>query len=700
MSTSNLSLFFQKYNLTNSQSELVSKLEAFIDAPNSSQNIFLLKGYAGTGKTFITKGLTEYLKEIRRTFILAAPTGKAAKVIANKTQNEAYTIHKTIYSTNDVKEYKENESDKTYKFYFDLRVNEDPNNTIYIIDEASMISNVYGEPEFFRFGSGFLLQDLLKYINIDCNDHNKKIIFIGDNAQLPPIGMNFSPALDNQYLTKTFNLLVNEYELTEVVRQKNDSGILKNTVPIRKSLVAQTFNQLDIETNYNDVSHVEHEDFLNTYLKESEYKIDPDTIVIAFSNASVKEYNDKIRENYFPGNANNIVVNDKILVTSNNANYEIFISNGDFGIVQEVSYKPEVKQIVTKNGIINETLYFRDVTILFYSLNGIPYSIKCKIIENLLYSDKPNLSSNEHKALYVDFMMRHPHLKANTKEWKDALKKDPYFNALKIKFGYAITCHKAQGSEWKNVFLNCKTHQSVLSQSYFRWIYTAITRTSEKLFTLDEPHFTPFTKMQQHNIPVQQPIETKIVDESINHESSVQTALSGSIEDAIYLETKILLDQSDIKITDTTHNQYCEQYTLEYNNETCRIKINYNGKNKITKISAIETNTLAKLAEFSLKPLENKTLFLTNITDNKNQFIFAENFLEEYYNAILNVISNHDIEIIQIEHFNYLERYTFKQNNEVSIIDFYYNGKKQFTRSQPQNNSSIELSKLILSLLN
>lgn len=176
--------------------------------------------------------------------------------------------------------------------------------------------------------------------------------------------------------------------------------------------------------------------------------------------------------------------------------------------------------------------------------------------------------------------------------------------------------------------------------------------------------------------------------------------LSGSIEDAIYLETKILLDQSDIKITDTTHNQYCEQYTLEYNNEICRIKINYNGKNKITKISAIETNTLAKLAEFSLKPLENKTLFLTNITENKNQFIFAENFLEEYYNAILNVISNHDIEIIQIEHFNYLERYTFKQNNEVSIIDFYYNGKKQFTRSQPQNNSSIELSKLILSLLN
>ena len=694
----NLSNFFQKYNLTNSQRELVNQLETFVDTPNSSQNIFLLKGYAGTGKTFITKGLTEYLKEIKRTFILAAPTGKASKVIANKTQNEAYTIHKTIYSTNDIKEYKENENDKTYKFYFDLRVNEDPNNTIYIIDEASMISNVYGEPEFFRFGSGFLLQDLLKYINIDCNNHNKKIIFIGDNAQLPPIGMNFSPALDKQYLAKNFKLLVNEYELTEVVRQKSDSGILKNTIPIRKSLSNQAFNQLDIDTNFSDVSHLEHEDFLKIYLTQCDNKIDQDTIVIAFSNASVKEYNDRIREYFFPGNSNNIVINDKVLVVSNNANYEIFISNGDFGIVQEVSYEPEIRQIVTKNGIINETLYFRDITILFYDINNIPRSIKCKIVENLLYSDKPNLSSDEHKALYVDFMMRHPHLKANTKEWKDALKNDPYFNALKIKFGYAITCHKAQGSEWKNVFLNCKTHQSVLSQSYFRWIYTALTRTSEKLFTFDEPHFTPFTKMNQHNEPTPKIIETNL--NAINIDESSQTTLSESIVDAIYLEARKLLNQSNINIKDVSHNQYCEQYTLEYNNEFCRVKLNYNGKNKITKISTIETNTLAKLAEISLKSLENKTMFLNNVIENKNEFIFNEDFLEDYYNAILKVMAENNIKITSIEHFNYLERYTFKHNNnEISIIDFYYNGKKQFTRSQPQNNSSIELSKLILSLL-
>lgn len=170
-------------------------------------------GYAGTGKTFIIKGLTEYLKEIGRTFILAAPTRKAIKVIANKTQNDAFTVHKTIYSKNDIKEYKDNENDKTCKFYFDIKVNNYQNDTIYIIDEASMISNKYSEPEFFRFGSGFLLQDLIKFINLDFNDHNKKIIFIGDNGQLPPIGMNFSQHLIKNIYINSLNYVLKNMNL-------------------------------------------------------------------------------------------------------------------------------------------------------------------------------------------------------------------------------------------------------------------------------------------------------------------------------------------------------------------------------------------------------------------------------------------------------------------------------------------------------
>src|SRR5690606_15610368 len=154
-------------------------------------------------------------------FRISAPTGRAAKVISQKTKHKAYTIHKSIYSSKDLKEFKVKEEDgtETYKFYYDLKNNEDPANTVYIIDESSMLSNVYSEGEFFRFGSGFLFKDLINYINFDNNDHNKKVIFIGDNAQLPPVNMNFSPALDKKYLQENCNLVSCEFELTEVVRQ-------------------------------------------------------------------------------------------------------------------------------------------------------------------------------------------------------------------------------------------------------------------------------------------------------------------------------------------------------------------------------------------------------------------------------------------------------------------------------------------------
>jgi len=214
-----LAEIYADYQLNGGQQELVLKLDDFLK--NANSNVFLLKGFAGTGKTYITKGLTEYLTSIGRKFILAAPTGKAAKVIKERTKSEAFTIHRTIYSYKDLKEYKVENIDgtETFKFYFDLSDNTHDADTVYIIDEASMISDKTQEGEFFRFGSGRLLSDLIKYIHIDYNDHNKKIIFIGDTAQLPPVGMNFSPALNSEYLEKEFNLKSSSYELTEIMRQ-------------------------------------------------------------------------------------------------------------------------------------------------------------------------------------------------------------------------------------------------------------------------------------------------------------------------------------------------------------------------------------------------------------------------------------------------------------------------------------------------
>ena len=183
---------FAGYTLTSGQTELVKQIERFLSS--RSESVFLLKGYAGTGKTFITKGLTEYFRAIGRNYVLAAPTGKAAKVIASKTQSPAYTLHKTLYAFDDMDEYRDadTEGTETFKFYAKLAVNTLSVDTVYIVDEASMVADIYQEAEFFRFGSGYLLADLFEFVNLDHNDHRKKVIFIGDDAQLPPVGMNFS----------------------------------------------------------------------------------------------------------------------------------------------------------------------------------------------------------------------------------------------------------------------------------------------------------------------------------------------------------------------------------------------------------------------------------------------------------------------------------------------------------------------------
>ena len=690
----NLELFFQKYDLTNNQQKLVKRLNYFLF--DSNNNCFLLKGYAGTGKTFITKGLTEYFREIGRNYILSAPTGKASKVIQEKTKSKAFTIHKTIYSNTDLKEYKSSENDRTYKFYFELAVNENSNDTVYIIDEASMLSNIYNEMEFFRFGSGLLLQDLIKYINLDQNYHNKKVIFIGDNAQLPPVGMNFSPALNNNYLIEKFGLRIEEFKLTEVVRQKEDSGILKNAFKLRKSLKNKVFNQLDIDMSYPDISHLEHSDFINKYLEVSNHKINKNTMVIAYTNASVKEYNQTIRK-YFFNSIDTININDKIIVLSNNANYDIFLSNGDFGQIRNILSNTEHKEITIKrrneeNNIVEQikvNLYFRDVEILFKDEHGKVVLIRCKIIENLLFSENPSLSSDENKAIYLDFVIRNKHLKPNTKEFKDAIKSDPYFNALKIKFGYAITCHKAQGSEWDNIFLNCKLHQSYLSEGYFRWLYTALTRASKKLYTLDEPHIVITNNLNNKKIHIEHINDSFVKNKPIKNYASINNTFN--IQDkfllAIYQKISIIVEENNIKILDIQHKQNQEQYIFESNGEQSRVAIYYTSKNIISTINPIETNNLSSLIKIILEPLKKHILTV----EQHNNFTFNEQFLEDFYLVLKDKLSNIKINISNIEHLNYMERYTFSRKNEIAIIDFYYNEKGQFKSPTPNNKSNSQL---------
>lgn len=684
---------FSEYTLTSGQSSLLDELEKFL---SNNSTCFLLKGYAGTGKTFMMKGLTDFLTEKKRSFKIAAPTGRAAKVISQKTKYKACTIHRTIYSSKELKEFKIKNEDgtETFKFYFETKINNDPNNTIYIIDEASMISNVYSEGEFFRFGSGFLLKDLIQYINFDNNEHNKKIIFIGDNAQLPPVNMNFSPALDGKYLQENYSLFSKEFELTEVVRQKADSGILYNATKIRKSLKENIFNKLDIETDFKDINKIKYEDLLPKYLEACNNTIDEETIIVAHSNSAVKGYNDFVRSHFFP-NQKTITVSDKVILLSNNYNYpQMELLNGDIGFIVEVSPSTEsrtipIKRKNSKNVVeeINVPLTFRNVTIKFTDENFKKHDIECKVIENLLYSHHRDLSSDEIKALYIDFKIRNKNLRNGTQPFKDALRSDRYFNALRIKFGYAITCHKAQGGEWANTFLNCKTSMGYFNSSYFRWLYTGITRAKENLFTLDEPHFSIASNIQPpktENIKPREDIlalNTEISEIELPFDFSNQT----SFVKYIFLTISECLKDENINIHDIRHTNYLEHYTFSQGNEIAIFKIHYNGKNKVTIIEK-PTNTTDFIENIftKLANLQNKTIIITEpeTETNEIEFEFEQEFQKEFYETVKGKLEPFDFHILKIEHKQYHEIYEITRNGFKATFKFHYNGRKLFGRTE------------------
>lgn len=700
---------YSEYSLTDEQKKLVQKLKQFLSSKD--QNLFLLKGYAGTGKTFILKGLTDYFELIGRSYRLSAPTGKAARVISEKTKKQAYTIHKTIYSNKDIKEYKTANTDgsETYKFYYDLNVNEDSATTVYIIDEASMVSDIYSEGEFFRFGSGLLLKDLLKYVNLDNNDHDKKIIFIGDNAQLPPIGMSFSPALDEKYLRDKHLLQVTSYELTEVVRQSKGSGILQNAIEIRTALKDVVFNKLDINTSFEDIEHIEHQELMDKYLKSCDSKINAESIIIAHSNVSVSEYNRRVREYFFP-NQPLLAPGDKIMSLINMAFTDFMLANGDFLLVKEVASESEKRQVRLRRRDENSekileidiSLVFRDVVLGFKDSEDNTHFFHCKIIENLLYSDKANLSSDEHKALYVDFLIRHKHLKAGTKEFKDTLRMDPYFNPMRVKFGYAITCHKAQGSEWNHVFVNCQHSNNTLNSDYFRWLYTAITRASKNLYLLDEPHVKPTSSMTRAGGVFEElisntsnlTISTSRVDNATAREcfgiepgNSFLLTLLNSVSNAIVSDC--------IDIVDIQHKQYQEAYFFSDGKDRARINIYYNAKQEISNISWQEKSVLSDKLVGLLASLHHQKISLKPVyyqETNEKCFEFTEPFLEEFYMQLKSILKDHNINIDDISSHQWLEKYMFSRNDEIASFDFYYNGKKQFTRFMEQKKNSTSVS--------
>lgn len=472
--------------LTRQQQQVFDAIKEFMD---SDASVFILKGYAGTGKTTMVKVIAEYLAQSRDVHLMA-PTGRAARVLATKTNRPAVTIHKAIYEkacvvSKNVKDVAESE----FKFVFPVRKNEHGGKIVAIVDEASMVCSRKIEHELFEFGTDNLMEDLLDFVR---PDFGGKVIFVGDPAQLPPVGENVSNALRAIYFEER-GLKVVEAELTEVLRQKGDSIILKNAMMIRDLLKNKKRNCLVFEEKENDVETVSPDYFLSKYLDYRKQSGKHDSVVICYSNRAASKYNSDIRASLY-GSDMPLQVNDILLITQNN--YRLGRMNGEFVPVLEVGGRtqqsaPVYAQVGSERKRISITINF--VQVVVPDGNGNP--MQCMLIEDLLTSDKASISIDENRALYINFCIRNPHLKQGTQAFADALMSDVYYNAIRAKYGYAVTGHKCQGGEWGKVFVDY-TDRTGLNDDSLRWAYTATTRAQKTLYVTNLPHVTPFDKFR------------------------------------------------------------------------------------------------------------------------------------------------------------------------------------------------------------
>lgn len=449
------------------QQEQVFELLANFLHTFSKDSCFILKGYAGTGKTTIISALVQSLPRINKKSVLLAPTGRAAKVMSAYSGRRALTIHKKIYR-------KKSAVSLQMDFGIAENFHED---TLFIIDEASMIST-----EGFSYQSNGLLSDLIRYVQ---SGKNCTLMLVGDTAQLPPVGLDYSPALDINFVNAEFGLEIFTYEMTDVVRQDKGSGILFNATKIRNEIKLDeespdySFPKF-ITQGYKDVFRMTG-DRLIEGLHYAYDKFDIENcMVICRSNKSANLYNKHIRnqilfqeEEITGGDIVMIVKNNYYWLQQHDEKHTGFIANGDMARIKKVSNIHEM-----------HGFRFADLYLEFMD-NNEGDAIRCRVLLDSLHVDAAQLPYEEQQNLYHAIAKDYEDI-ATKKDRMEAIKKDPYYNALQIKFAYAITCHKAQGGQWPLVFVDQGyMTDEMLNTEFLRWLYTGITRATKELFLVN-----------------------------------------------------------------------------------------------------------------------------------------------------------------------------------------------------------------------
>lgn len=420
---------------------------------------YILKGYAGTGKTSLVKTLVRTLPSIGMKYVLMAPTGRAAKVLSGYTGQNASTIHRRIYQAMTFPDGSIRIARAENKF----------KDALFIVDEASMI----GEQK--EFGGSSLLDDLLGYV---FSGENCRLLLIGDTAQLPPVGSNESPALDCEYLKSEFPITAATFELTEVKRQALESGILYNATDIRQllgqNLYEYTLPIIHLE-GFSDIQKIEPETFEEMLHNAFANTSDNEAVIICKSNKRANMFNQAIRGRIL-NIEGEIATGDKLMVVKNNYYWTegneamSFIANGDMAEIRKIKHFEELYGF-----------RFADVELSFTDYQDQP-NIEAKILLDTLNSSSASLTEEENKSLFSAIEEDYMDIPNRKNRYKE-MKKNPWFNALQVKFAYALTCHKTQGGQWNSVFIDSSLNQKeTLEVEDLRWLYTALTRAQERVY--------------------------------------------------------------------------------------------------------------------------------------------------------------------------------------------------------------------------
>ena len=452
------------YKPTLEQEKAVKSLADFLFS-RQQDSVFLLKGYAGTGKTSLIGALVKTLDQLQQKCVLLAPTGRAAKVFSHYAKHSAFTIHKKIYR-------QRNYSNDMDNFSLDDNLHQQ---TLFIVDEASMIANdgLSGA----AFGTGRLLDDLIQYVYAGTGC---RLMLIGDTAQLPPVGEEQSPALSPDVL-KGYGLEVYEAQLTEVVRQMHDSGILWNATELRRYIWEEVFFALpSIRVDgFPDIRIIPGNELIEAINDSYDHAGMDETIVVCRSNKRANIYNRGIR-NMILYREDELNSGDLLMVAKNNYFWteqckEIdFIANGDIAVVRRVRR-------------VREAYGFRfaDVVLAFPDYGDV--ELEVKLLLDTLHTDTPALPKEQNDRLFYAVLEDYADITVKRERMKK-MKADPHYNALQVKYAYAVTCHKAQGGQWKRVFLDQGyMTEDMLTPDYFRWLYTAFTRATETLYLVNWP---------------------------------------------------------------------------------------------------------------------------------------------------------------------------------------------------------------------